>query len=71
MEYQQTIWIAADDGEDGGCYTVEIVTLPRGAADAVVLNIQKESCVVGEAADAHLLERTDDGCLGPQPKTSS
>ena len=51
MEYQKAVWIAADDWEDGGCYTVEVVALPRGAADTVVLDIQKESCVIGQAAD--------------------
>ena len=51
MEYQKAVWIAADDGEDGGGDTVEVVVLPRRAADAVVLNIQEESCVIGEAAD--------------------
>ncbi len=51
MEYQQTVRIAADDGENGGGYSMEVVAFPRGAADAVVLNIQKESCVIGQAAD--------------------
>ena len=51
MEYQQAVWIAADDGEDGGGYTVEVVALPRRAADSVVLNIQEESGVIGQAAD--------------------
>ena len=30
---------------------MEVVALSRGAADAVVLDIQEESCVIGEAAD--------------------
>ena len=51
MEYQQTIRIAADDGENGSGYPMEVVALPRGTADAVVLNIQEESGVIGEAAD--------------------
>ena len=51
MKYQKTVRIAADDWEDGCGYTVEVVALPRGTADAVVLNIQEESGVIGEAAD--------------------
>ena len=39
MEYQKAVWVAADDGEDGGGDTVEVVVLPRGAAYAVVLNV--------------------------------
>ena len=39
MEYQKTVGVAADDGEDGGGDTVEVVVLPRGAANAVVLNV--------------------------------
>ena len=51
MEYQQTVWIAADDGEDGGGDTVEVVVFTRGAANAVVLDVEEKSGVVGEAAD--------------------
>ena len=51
MEYQQTVWIATDDGEDGGGDAVEVVALPRGAADAVVLNVKEKSCVIGQSAD--------------------
>ena len=51
MEYQQTVWIAADDGEDGGGDTVEVVVFTRGAADAVVLDVEEQSGVIGEAAD--------------------
>ena len=39
VEYQQAVWIAAYDGEDGCGYSMEVVTLPRGAADAVVLDV--------------------------------
>ena len=51
MEYQQAVWIAADDGEDGGGYAMEVVALPCRAADSVVLNIQEESGVIGQTAD--------------------
>ena len=51
MEYQKAVRIAADDGEDGCGYTVEVVALPCGTADAVVLNIKKQSCVIGKTAD--------------------
>ena len=51
MEYQQTVGIAADDGEDGGGDAVEVVALPRRAAHAVALNVEEQSCVVGESAD--------------------
>ena len=51
VEYQQTVRVAADDGENGSGYSVEVVALPCGAADAVVLNIQEECCVVGQSAD--------------------
>ena len=39
MENEKAVWIAADDGEDGGGDTVEVVMLPRRAADAVILNV--------------------------------
>ena len=39
MEYQQAVWIAADDGEDCCGYSMEVVALPRGAANAVVLDV--------------------------------
>ena len=51
VEYQQTVGVAADDGEDGGGDTVEVVVFTRGAANAVVLDVEEESCIVGEAAD--------------------
>ena len=51
MEYQQTVGIAADDGEDGGGNTVEVVVFTRGAANAVVLDVEEKSGVVGESAD--------------------
>ena len=51
MEYQQTVGVAADDGEDGGGDTVEVVVFTRGATYAVVLDVEEESCVVGQAAD--------------------
>ena len=51
MENEKAVWIAADDGEDGGGDAVEVVTLPHGTADAVVLNVEEKSCVVGESAD--------------------
>ena len=51
MEYQQTVWIAADDGEDGGGDAVEVVVLPCGAAHAVVLDVEEQRGVVGKTAD--------------------
>ena len=39
MENEKTVGVAADDGEDGGGDAVEVVVLPRRAADAVVLNV--------------------------------
>ena len=51
MEYQQTVGIAADDGEDGGGDAVEVVVLPCGTAHAVVLDVEEQSGVVGESAD--------------------
>ena len=51
MEYQQTVRIAADDGEDGGGDTVEVVVFTRGAANAVVLDVEEKSGVVGQSAD--------------------
>ena len=51
MEYQKTVGIAADDGEDGGGDTVEVVVITRGTANAVVLDVEEKSGVVSEAAD--------------------
>ena len=51
MEYQKTVGIAADDGEDGGGDTVEVVVFTRGTANAVVLDVEEQSGVVGETAD--------------------
>ena len=51
MEYKKTVWIAADDGEDCGGDTVEVVVLPRRAAYAVVLDVEEKSCVIGQTAD--------------------
>ena len=51
MEYQKTVWVAADDGEDGGGDAVEVVVFTRGTADAVVLNVEEKSGVIGETAD--------------------
>ena len=48
MEYQQTVGIAADDGEDGCGDAVEVVVFTRGAANAVVLDIEEKSGVVGQ-----------------------
>ena len=39
MEYQKAVGVAADDGEDGGGDAVEVVVLPCGAADAVILDV--------------------------------
>ena len=51
MEYQQTVGIAADDGEDGGGDAVEVVVFTRRTAYAVVLDVEEQSGVVGESAD--------------------
>ena len=51
VEYQQTVWIAADDGEDGGGDAVEVVVFTRGTADAVVLDVEEQRGVIGESAD--------------------
>ena len=51
MEYQKTVGIAADDGEDGGGDAVEVVVFTRGTANAVVLDVEEKSGVVGETAD--------------------
>ena len=51
MEYQKTVGVAADDGEDGGGDTVEVVVFTRGTADAVVLDVKEKSGVVGQSAD--------------------
>ena len=51
VEYKQTVGVAADDGEDGGGDTVEVVVFTRGAANAVVLDVEEQRGVVGETAD--------------------
>ena len=51
MEYQKTVGVAADDGEDGGGDAVEVVVFTRGTANAVVLDVEEESGVIGETAD--------------------
>ena len=51
MEYQKTVGIAADDGEDGGGDTVEVVVFTRGTAHAVVLDVEEQSCIIGETTD--------------------
>ena len=51
VEYEKAVWIAADDGKDGGGDTVEVVVFTRGAANAVVLDVEEKSGVVGETAD--------------------
>ena len=51
MEYKKTVGVAADDGEDGGGDTVEVVVFTRGTANAVVLDVEEQRGVVGEAAD--------------------
>ena len=51
VEYQQAVGVAAYYGEDGGGDAAEVVVFPCGAAYAVVLNVEEESGVIGEAAD--------------------
>ena len=51
VEYQKAVWIAADDGEDGGGDSVKVVVFTRGTAYAVVLDVEEESGVVSETAD--------------------
>ena len=51
MEYQKTVGVAADDGEDGGGDAVEVVVFTRRAAHAVVLDVEEKSGVVSESAD--------------------
>ena len=51
VEYQQTGRAAADDGEYGGGYSIEVVVFTRGAANAVVLDVEEQRGVVGQAAD--------------------
>ena len=51
MENEKAVWIAADDGKDGGGDAVEVVVFTRGAANAVVLDVEEKSGVVGETAD--------------------
>ena len=51
VEYQKTAGIAADDGEDGGGYSVEVVVFTRGTAYAVVLDVEEQSGVIGQTAD--------------------
>ncbi len=51
VEDQQAVGIARDDGEDGCGDAAEVVVFPGGAAHAVVLNVEEESRIIGEAAD--------------------
>ena len=51
VEDQETVGIAAYYGEDGGGDAAEVVVFPCGAAHAVVLNVEEESCIISEAAD--------------------
>ena len=51
VEYQKAVWVAADDGKDGGGDAVEVVVFTRGAANAVVLDVEEKSGVVGQTAD--------------------
>ncbi len=62
MEYQKTVWVAADDGEDGGGDAVEVVVLSCGTAHAVVLDVEEQGCVVGQATDVllNILPNTSD-----------
>ena len=51
MEYQKAVGIAADDGEDGGGDAVEVVVFTSGAANAVVLDVEEKSGVIGQTTD--------------------
>ena len=51
VEDQKAVGIARDDGEDGCGDAAEVVVFPGGAAHAVVLNVEEESCIISEAAD--------------------
>ena len=51
VEDQQAVGVARDDGEDGTGDAAEAVVFSGGAAHAVVLNVEEEGCVIGEAAD--------------------
>ena len=51
MEYQKTVGIAADDGEDGGGDTAEVVVFTRRTANAVILDVEEKGCVIGETTD--------------------
>ncbi len=51
VEDQQAVGVARYDGEDGGGDAAEVVIFPCGAAYAVVLNVEEESRIIGEAAD--------------------
>ncbi len=51
VEDQQAVGVARDDGEDGCGDAAEVVVFPCGAAHAVVLNVEEESCIISEAAD--------------------
>ena len=51
MENEKAVGVAADDGEDGGGDTVEVVVFTRGTAYAVVLDVEEESCIIGQSAD--------------------
>ncbi len=51
VEYQQTVGVAADDGEDGGGDTVEVVVFTCGTAHAIVLDVEEQSCIIGQTTD--------------------
>ena len=51
VEDQKAVGIAGDDGEDGCGDAAEVVVFPCGAANAVVLDVEEEGCIIGEAAD--------------------
>ena len=51
VEDKQAVGVARDDGEDGCGDAAEVVVFPCGAAHAVVLDVEEESCIISEAAD--------------------
>ncbi len=51
VEDKQAVGIAGDDGEDGCGDAAEVVVFSGGTAYAVILNVEEESCIIGEAAD--------------------
>ena len=51
MEYKKAVGVAADDGEDGGGDTVEVVVFTSWTANAVFLDVEEKSGVVGQSAD--------------------